>query len=182
MTLKLVAIAALTIATAGCAAMGDRAGSSSDMAQPSRTGGALAVLKTADGITVGQATASAVDGGIRIAVEGMGMPPGVHGAHVHTAGRCDGPDFTTAGGHWNPTMKQHGTQNPAGPHAGDLPNLAIAADGRGTLTMNLPAGTMAELLDADGAAFLIHAGPDDLKTDPAGNSGGRIACGIFIPS
>ncbi len=146
---------------------------------PPPPGGASAVLRTADGVEVGRAVATGVAGGVRVAVDASGLTPGAHGVHVHTTGRCDGPAFTTAGGHWNPGGMQHGTQNPSGPHAGDMPNLIAGADGRGSVAITLPSGTMAGLLDADGAAFVIHAGPDDLKTDPAGNSGGRIACGVF---
>lgn len=140
---------------------------------------ATAPLRTAAGADVGTVTATEMAGGIQIRVDARAMPAGTHGAHVHTIGRCDAPDFTTAGGHWNPTGKQHGTSNPAGPHAGDAPNLTIGADGSGALTIMLPAGTMDGLLDADGAAFVIHANADDYKTDPSGNSGGRIACGVF---
>ena len=114
-----------------------------------------------------------------------GMPAGEHGAHLHTVGRCDAPDFTTAGGHLNPLGKKHGTHNPQGSHLGDLPNLVVAADGTGSLTIPL-AGTAAELeaslFDGDGTAIVVHAGPDDYMTDPAGNSGGRIACGVFRPT
>lgn len=165
----LTAVAA--IALAGCTtttATGPTAG---------RT--ATAPLRTAAGADVGTVTATEMAGGIQIRIDARAMPAGVHGAHVHTTGRCDAPDFTTAGGHWNPTAKQHGTSNPAGPHAGDAPNLTIGADGTGSVTVMLPAGTMDGLLDADGAAFVIHAQADDYKTDPSGNSGGRIACGVF---
>lgn len=147
-------------------------------------GGAMAIaqLKTATGADVGRATATEVSGGLRFTVDGMSMPPGMHGAHVHTTGRCDAPDFQTAGGHWNPTDMKHGTMNPQGPHYGDIPNLVVDPGGRGTVAAVIPGATMAGLLDADGAAFVIHAGPDDLKTDPSGNSGGRIACGVFQAS
>ena len=147
------------------------------VAQPARS--AVAELRSADGKPAGRAVATERRGGIEVALTVTGLPAGIHGAHVHTVGRCDAPDFTTAGAHWNPTGKQHGTQNPQGPHAGDLPNLTVGSNGRGTLTMRLPAGTMAGLLDADGAAFVVHANPDDLHSDPSGNSGGRIACGVF---
>jgi len=172
------AIAVLAIAATGCTNAMER---EAEMT-PTPLGGAVAVLKTATGAEVGRAIASETAGGVRIAIDGVNMPPGSHGVHVHTIGRCDGPDFTTAGGHWNPTAMQHGTRNSAGPHAGDLPNLMVGTDGRGSLAMSLPAGTMAGLLDADGSAFVVHAGPDDLKTDPAGNSGARIACGMFVAS
>jgi len=129
-----------------------------------------------------RATATEVAGGVRFTLDAKAMPPGTHGAHIHTVGRCDAPDFTTAGGHWNPTGMKHGSMNPQGPHEGDMPNLVIGTDGRGTIGMTIPGATMAGLLDADGAAFVVHAGPDDLMTDPAGNSGGRIACGVFQAS
>ena len=165
----LTAIAATALA--GCTTTGTTG------ATAGRT--ATAPLRTATGADVGTVTATEMAGGIQIMIDARGMPAGVHGAHVHTTGRCDAPDFTTAGGHWNPTAKQHGTSNPAGPHAGDAPNLTIGADGSGSVTIMLPAGTMDGLLDADGAAFVIHANADDYKTDPSGNSGGRIACGVF---
>lgn len=142
---------------------------------------AVAMLRTAAGVDVGRASATEVAGGIRFTIDAKNMPQGNHGAHIHMTGRCDGPDFTTAGGHWNPTTKKHGSMNPQGPHEGDLPNLMIGADGRGTLGATIPGATMAGLMDADGAAIVVHAGPDDLMTDPAGNSGARIACGVFQP-
>lgn len=165
----LTAIAATALA--GCTTTGTTG------ATAGRT--ATAPLRTATGADVGTVTATEMAGGIQIRIDARGMPAGLHGAHVHTVGRCDAPDFTTAGGHWNPTAKQHGTSNPAGPHAGDAPNLTIGADGSGSVTIMLPAGTMDGLLDADGSAFVIHANADDYKTDPSGNSGGRIACGVF---
>jgi Cu-Zn family superoxide dismutase len=140
---------------------------------------AVAILHTADGTDVGRATATEVAGGLRFTIDARGLPAGTHGAHVHTIGRCDAPDFTTAGGHWNPTGKKHGAMNPQGPHEGDLPNLIVGTDGRGTIGITIPGATMAGLLDADGSALVVHANPDDLMTDPSGNSGGRIACGVF---
>lgn len=143
---------------------------------------ASAILRTASGSEVGRATATEVAGGLRVTIDVSAMPPGRHGAHVHTIGRCDAPDFITAGPHWNPTGARHGSMNPQGPHGGDLPNLLIGTDGRGTLGITLPGATMAGLLDTDGAALVVHAAADDLVTDPAGNSGARIACGVFVPA
>ncbi|MEG3088678.1 superoxide dismutase family protein [Sphingomonas sp. PB4P5] len=143
---------------------------------------AAAMLRTADGADVGMASASEVAGGLRFTIDARGMPQGTHGAHVHMTGRCDAPDFTTAGGHWNPTAMKHGTMNPQGPHEGDLPNLIIGTDGRGTLGITIPGATLAGLLDADGSALVVHAAADDLMTDPSGNSGARIACGVFAPA
>ncbi|QNA83430.1 superoxide dismutase family protein [Sphingomonas sp. So64.6b] len=140
---------------------------------------AVAILKTAAGADVGRVSASEVAGGLRFTIDARGMPAGTHGAHVHTTGLCEGPEFTSAGGHWNPTGMKHGSMNPQGPHEGDLPNLIIGTDGRGTLGITIPGATMAGLLDGDGSALVVHAAADDLMTDPSGNSGARIACGVF---
>jgi len=112
---------------------------------------------------------------LRIAVQGMA--PGEHGLHLHTTGRCEGPAFQSAGGHWNPAGRQHGHLNPQGAHAGDLPNLTVSTNGRGAINF-LVAG---QLADADGTSLVIHAKPDDYKTDPSGNSGDRIACAVLTP-
>jgi len=165
---------AATLALAACHE--DKAALGAPTPQGAR---AVAMLRTADGADVGRATATEVSGGLRITVDASGMPPGTHGAHVHTTGKCDGPDFASAGGHWSPTSMKHGSMNPQGPHEGDLPNLVIGADGRGTIGVTVPGATMAGLLDADGSALVVHAKPDDLMTDPSGNSGGRVACGVF---
>ncbi|MFO1261225.1 MAG: superoxide dismutase family protein [Sphingomonadaceae bacterium] len=122
-------------------------------------------------------------GGLEVTVKAIGLTPGVHGVHIHTVGTCTAPDFASAGGHWNPTAKHHGMENPDGAHMGDLPNITIGADGTGTLTFTVPGASLSggdtPLLDADGAAIVVHAGPDDMKTDPSGNSGGRVACGVI---
>ncbi|HWK35541.1 MAG TPA: superoxide dismutase family protein [Sphingomonas sp.] len=164
---------ALLVAAAGCANEG-----TTPAASPAGAS-AVADLVDASGATVAHATAIESGGAIRINIDATAVPSGIHGTHVHTVGRCDAPDFTTAGGHWNPGSTMHGVENPHGPHAGDMPNLTIGADGRGTLAITLPAGTLDAMLDADGAAIVIHAAADDLKTDPSGNSGARIACGVF---
>jgi Cu-Zn family superoxide dismutase len=140
---------------------------------------ATAMLVTASGTPAGRATATDVAGGVRFTVDAQALPPGTHGVHVHTTGRCDAPGFESAGGHWNPTTMKHGAMNPQGPHQGDLPNMEVGTDGRGTIAAVIPGATVAGMLDADGAAMMVHAGMDDLKTDPSGNSGGRIACGVF---
>ena len=117
-------------------------------------------------------------------LEAKGVPPGAHGVHLHEVGKCEGPSFDSAGGHMNPDGKSHGLLNPAGPHAGDLPNLTVESGGTGRLeTMNtritLAAGP-ASILDSDGTALVIHTSPDDFTTDPAGGSGARIACGVVV--
>lgn len=144
-------------------------------------GGAMATatMRTASGAEAGRATAREVAGGVRFTLDARAVPPGMHGAHVHTTGRCDAPGFESAGPHWNPTAMKHGPNNPQGPHLGDLPNITVGADGRGTVAMTMQGATMAGLLDADGSAMMIHAAADDLVTDPSGNSGARIVCGVF---
>jgi Cu-Zn family superoxide dismutase len=124
---------------------------------------------------------------VTLRIDAAGLPAGMHGAHLHTVGKCEGPKFTSAGGHWNPTGKQHGHQNPAGYHTGDLGNLGVGADGKLTAGLLVPGARLSSngvgdgpvLLDADGAALVIHAAQDDEKTDPSGNSGDRIACAVL---
>lgn len=141
---------------------------------------ATATLLTATGKPVGKVTVREVAGGLRVSLDVRDLTPGMHGAHLHTVGKCEAPDFASAGPHWNPTGMKHGSMNPSGPHAGDMPNLMIGADGRGTLAVNLPGASFDGLLDADGAAMVIHAAADDLMTDPSGNSGARLACGVLV--
>ena len=163
------------IVLAGCTANG-----TSTETPPAAAGRiATATLMTAAGKDVGKVTVREVDGGLSVSVEARALPPGMHGAHIHTVGKCEAPDFASAGGHWNPTNMKHGSMNPQGPHEGDMPNLMISADGRGTLTTRLAGGNFDALMDADGAAMVIHAAADDLKTDPSGNSGARVACGVL---
>lgn len=143
------------------------------------TNEATAMLKDAEGKAVGTATATQAGGTVAINVKVNGLTPGEHGVHVHMTGSCEAPDFKSAGGHWNPSNQGHGLDAPPGQHAGDMPNLTVAADGTGTLEYQLVGGTFAELMDADGSAFVVHAMKDDQTSDPSGNSGDRIACGVF---
>lgn len=141
--------------------------------------GATATLRTAGGVAAGTAKVSELGGALNVQINAEGLTPGDHGVHIHMTGKCEGPKFESAGGHWNPTSMKHGLDNPQGQHPGDMPNLVAGADGKGTLIYSLKGGTLAQLLDTDGAAFVIHAGKDDQKTDPAGASGDRVACGVF---
>lgn len=177
MTALRIAIAGMALALGGCAMDGEISVPKSGRSMAGHFS-AKAVLRTGAGAETGWAMAKEASGALRVTVEVSGMSPGLHGVHVHTTGKCDGPDFASAGGHWNPTAHQHGSMNPAGPHVGDLPNVSVGANGKGRVAFTLP-GTYEGLLDEDGAALVVHAGPDDLKTDPSGNSGGRIACGVF---
>lgn len=144
---------------------------------------ARAELRDAGGAVVARAEARAAGSAVGVRVEAAGLAPGTYGAHIHMTGRCDPPGFESAGPHWNPAGREHGSRNPLGPHLGDLPNLIVGADGAGSIEFSLPhaalnAGDRA-ILDDDGSAIVIHAGPDDYRTDPSGNSGARIACGAF---
>jgi Cu-Zn family superoxide dismutase len=150
-------------------------------------GGAPMPLVDPAGETIGSVRAWQTAGGVSFHVEASGLPHGIHGIHVHSVGRCDPPDFTSAGPHWNPANRKHGLNNPAGPHAGDLPNVEVAANGVLSATVTLAGasltgtGPAGALLDADGAALVIHAAADDYVTDPSGNSGARIACAVIRP-
>lgn len=140
-----------------------------------------AVVHDASGRELGVLTLRDEGTGISITGRLQGLPPGTHGFHIHEVGRCEAP-FESAGSHWNPTNRQHGRGNPNGPHLGDLPNITVAADSSAVLRAAASGGTLrgaSALLDQDGAAVVIHAGPDDDRTDPSGNSGGRIACGVI---
>lgn len=143
---------------------------------------ATAVMHDAAGRSLGVVNLEQGRAGVRIVGDLTGLPAGVHGVHFHQVGRCDGPEFTSAGGHFNPLARRHGLENPEGPHAGDLPSITAAPDGSARVDMLSPRVTLDDatttLIDADGTALVIHAGPDDQHTDPSGNSGARIACGV----
>ena len=145
---------------------------------------ASAELKDKDGKVVATAMLSERPGGVLVRVEAKGLIPGLHAIHVHAVGKCEGPAFTSAGGHFNPAGKKHGLKSPDGPHAGDLPNMLVAKDGSGrfealTDAITLRSGPLS-VFDADGSALMIHAGVDDNVTDPTGNAGDRAACGLIV--
>ena len=139
-------------------------------------------LINAAGQTIGTVRAWQTSGGISFRINASGLPHGIHGIHVHPIGRCDPPDFASAGTHWNPAGRQHGLNNPQGPHAGDMPNVTVAANGVLQETVVLPHASLSELLDADGAAILIHERADDYVSQPSGNSGAKIACAVITPN
>ena len=178
--MKRLLIAASLAALAGCMTSDDNG---EPVDAPPAASAASAEIRNSAGLVVGTATATQTGDSIRVRLEGTRMPQGAHGAHIHMTGRCDPPSFTSAGDHWNPTGRRHGKNNPQGMHLGDLPNLLIGTDGRGTLEYTIPSawvvGRGRPMLDANGASIVIHANPDDFRTDPSGNSGGRIACGVF---
>jgi Cu-Zn family superoxide dismutase len=140
-------------------------------------------VKDATGKSVGMAMISAKDGGASIAIDFKGLPPGEHALHFHQTAKCEAP-FTSAGGHFNPGMKKHGLENPEGPHAGDMANFTVAADGTAKAIIvngkvTLGAGDNSIYANG-GTALMIHAKGDDMKSDPAGLAGDRIACGLVV--
>jgi Cu-Zn family superoxide dismutase len=146
---------------------------------------AEAEIKDSRGQTVGSAVFTPTPIGVAVVVEVSKLAAGTHGIHVHAAGICEPPDFKTAGGHFNPHAKKHGLKSPEGAHSGDLPNLEVGPNEKGMLTATLSNATLgvgdtASLLGPNGSSIVIHAKADDEMTDPSGNSGDRIACGVLI--
>lgn len=143
--------------------------------------GFTATLRDSQGRDMGRMTLGGTDGAMSGAVRVSGLTPGPHGMHLHMVGQCAGPDFQSAGAHLNPDGKQHGMENPMGAHQGDLPDVVVAADGSGTASFTAQT-RIAALMDADGSALVIHEKPDDGRTDPSGNSGARLLCGVIEPA
>ena len=141
-------------------------------------------IKDAKGASIGMAMLSAKDGGIAIDLDVKGLTPGEHAIHIHSVAKCEGPGFTTAGPHFNPATKKHGLQSPDGPHAGDMMNFTVAANGTAKVTVANKVVTMADGANSiyanGGTALMIHASADDMKTDPGGAAGDRIACGTIV--
>jgi Cu-Zn family superoxide dismutase len=145
---------------------------------------AEAILKNSQGEKVGQARLTETVKGVKIELQVENLPPGEHAFHIHEKSKCTPPDFADAGEHFNPFGKEHGLENPKGPHAGDLPNITIGSDGRATVEVIAPlvtlkSGEKNSLLKSGGTTLMIHAHPDDMVSDPAGNAGHRIACGAI---
>lgn len=143
---------------------------------------ARATLNNASGMPIGTVQVFARGGDSYLSVAATGLSEGAHGFHLHTTGTCTAPDFSSAGGHLNPLGTEHGSLNPAGSHVGDLANLQVGASRTVSKTYDLGYDRdklIDWLFDADGTAVVIHAGPDDYRTDPAGDAGSRVACGVL---
>lgn len=170
-TITLSALAFAGIALTGCTTAAD---------VPMTALGETTLL-FANGSPAGTARLMRDGGGLSIAVSVTGMTPGAHGYHMHTVGRCEAPAFESAGGHLNPDNRKHGTLAAGGAHLGDLPNLQVGSDGTARATEIVAGGeaALASIFDSDGTAVIVHAQPDDYRTDPSGNSGARVACGVL---
>lgn len=139
-------------------------------------------LSFANGVPAGTAQLLWNGENVSLAVAATGLEPGQHGFHLHTTGKCEGPGFTSAGGHLNPAGREHGSLNPKGAHLGDMPNLSVGASRSASTEVDLAGSreaVLSSIFDADGTAVVIHAGPDDYRSDPAGDAGSRVACGVL---
>ncbi len=177
MSLSKIAVLATesAFAVAGCTTVDDLA--------TDRVG--QTTLQFANGLPAGTVQLLSNGQSVTVAVAATGMSPGEHGFHLHTTGKCTAPDFSSAGGHLNPGGETHGALSPGGKHLGDMPNLVIGENRSGSTQVELDGDArivLENIFDADGTAVVVHAGADDYRTDPSGNAGSRIACGVLKPA
>jgi len=180
-------LATAAVMLSACGAADDQSATAPSATDQPATAQAAPSLAKADiidaaGKPAGSATVTGSGDAHVLELKLSGIPAGEHGMHLHMVGSCELPDFTSAGSHLNPHNKQHGRDNPQGSHLGDLPNITAGPDGTATVSvpLNAPQADLEKFLfDADGTAIVVHATADDYRTDPTGNSGGRIACGVL---
>lgn len=146
----------------------------------------IVTLINEEEVEVGKAILQEGKAGVEVTIEAAHLPVGSHGFHIHDQGVCEAPSFESAGGHFNPTNKMHGFKHPEGPHAGDLENLEVGEDGTGETTflnekVTLQQDDIHSLFTEDGSSLIIHEKADDYESQPAGDAGGRIACGVIVP-
>ncbi|MGH7571408.1 MAG: superoxide dismutase family protein [Gemmatimonadota bacterium] len=195
--MKRIALLCCAISFAACADQGredQTEGAPGETATPEETesdtatmgrgeGSASADLRDAEGNALGIIELRDTDEGVSLSGSLAGLSPGEHGFHIHETGLCEPPAFESAGGHFAPAGRQHGFDHPEGPHAGDLRNIEVAEDGTVTVSATDSLVTLREganaLLDDDGAALVVHAEPDDYRSQPSGAAGDRIACGVI---
>jgi Cu-Zn family superoxide dismutase len=166
----------LLAALSGCM----HTGSASSPSATRSANDASATVRDANGRELGTLIVSEDGAGLVTTGTLRGLAPGLHGIHIHEVGRCEAP-FATAGAHWNPAGRHHGFDNPAGPHMGDMQNITAGADGTASIRVTTPGGTLRSsnpVLDSNGSTIIVHQLPDDYRTDPSGNSGARVACGV----
>lgn len=183
--MRALMIAGLVVLVAGCGQEPEPANEAvNQAAEPAATNVDVA-LNGVGGAEAGTVSVSEDATGLTLTVNAKGLTPGTHAVHLHEKGDCTAADFTSAGGHWNPEGAQHGRDNPMGSHLGDLANMEVGEDGSGQSVFLLTgvslAGGQQAMADADGTALVIHEGPDDYVSDPAGNAGARVACAVLAP-
>lgn len=179
----LTSVAALTLSACQKSSQPDENEIVEESAVKPEQGSAIATLASADGAPHGTANLTVIPGGLKLELKADNLADGMHGIHLHMTGKCEGPKFETAGGHWNPGNRKHGLESPDGAHAGDMTNISSAGQPVTNYSFELKGASLSEgdhpVLDADGTAIIIHAKPDDNKTDPSGDSGDRLICGVF---
>jgi Cu-Zn family superoxide dismutase len=175
---KRAVIVIFSLLAAGCGDQGAAGRGPGEAATALFRDGFKAVLIDASGKAIGSVTGTRGEQGLDVHIAAKGLKPGDHGMHFHEAGRCDLPAFASAGAHWNAAGRQHGHDNPRGPHDGDLGNLTVGADGEGSTDRILP--RYHARFPPTGLSLVLHASPDDERTDPSGNSGARIACAVVL--